>query len=733
MRFRWLLWLMGVACVPPRIVTPADQVPIVDDVAFRGNGGSFSGTGDYLLRGAMEQQQSPIFWRLAPKRRAVRLDADELYRDAWRIETWYAHHGFFEARFLGWEIVERRPDDGRTPVVTLVGHVEEGPETRITSVEWIIVDPQGQPVMVPGKDGALEEQKIEAAVGKPLANLLRRQAPSQEDERFVVTAHDETKDLTLSKLHDRSFAYAAVTGEVRVDGDAHTARLRYLCSPGPPCRLGEISLEGETRVPGQLVREQIHLRAGDAFSASELARTQRDLFALGTFSVVNVVPELSRPPPLPSPGEGEPAAAPPQPDDVVPIRIEIQDSRWRQLRVGGGVAVENGKQELRASTELQHTNLLNRLLHLDLALQGGYTWLTSWSDVLTVEDGSAPAEEQLSGGPSVVLGLGLDVPRFLHPTLRLENDLGFELGVEPTYQYATPTFGTALAWRPVAHLTLGLGYKLRYFRYFNTIGAFRALSTSGSDLDTQNPYFLSTLTESLVYDSRNDPLFPTRGAYTSLALDQAGPPGMFDFLRVNADGRIYRPMGRLVHRLFDWYPRMTIAGRLGGGWIRPYALLGQDRASVPFAERLYLGGSSSVRGWANDHLGSYAWDCGDGENTVWCSSAPQEALCAEGEACEIEPVPTGGTLSAFGSAELRTWLPGQWEDVGVVLFSDLGMAWPDLSSLREIPPQLSLGGGLRYRTPVGPLRLDVARRGGDLPMFAHEPRWAFYFSLAEAF
>lgn len=759
MRFACLTWLILTGCLPPRVRSPADQAPIVKAVRFEGNGGALSGTGDYLLRGAMAQSESPNFWKLAPRRRAVRLDYDELRTDAYRIETWFAHHGFFEARFLGWEVVTREMK-GRTPVVTLVGNVDPGPETIISEVRWVVVGQDGQPT----------GRSFESVVGKPLASLVRRQAAVQPGDRFSLEAHGETKDLTLARLRDRSFAYAEVSGEVVVRADEHEAELEYRCDTGPACRYGEVKLRGKTRVPRGLIRDLIKIEEGDAFSAADLARTQRDLFALGTFSVVNVVPELDVAPKPDDRVEQQATQdsdddrvpeleAPEEPSDVVPIRVELQDSRWRQLRLGGGVALEDGKQDLHASAEFQHANLLNRLWRLEVETRAGYTWLTQWSSLLSGDDASVEGSETviveqteaeesttLSGGPSAEIVLGVDIPRFLGRRLRLENELSFELGVEQSYQFLTPTLGTTLAWRPHKFWTFGFGYKLQYFLYFNTIGSFEALSTSGYALDTQNPYFLTTTTQTLFYDSRNDPLNTTRGAFASLGIDEAAPPGNFDFVRMRAEGRLYRPLGRLVERLTTWYPKLYAAGRLGGGWIQPYSLFSEDRSSVPYAERLYLGGSTSVRGWTDDHLGPQVGLCPDGDiATRYAGSqasddrgpVPGTDLLTEvGSRCQpsdLEHVPIGGLLSAYGSLELRFWLWGRWEDLGFVFFTDAGMVWDEIGEVGEQLPLTSLGLGVRYRTPVGPLRIDLARRFGDPPRFRHEPRYGFYLSLSEAF
>lgn len=714
-----MVWL-GIAlvgCMAHRATSVAEpgatRPPTVVDIRMEGNGRALAGTSDYLLEATMEQGESQRFWWLSPRQRAVHLDENVLKEDAWRIETWYAHHGYFEARFLGWE-VQSRPG-WRSDRVQIVGHVEEGEPTLVTSVTWEVVDEHGRPD---------PSRTFASVVGKPLANLLARQAAIQRGARFTLTAYEETKDQTRLRLRDQSFAYAEVTGEVNVNGDTHEASVRYLCRTGPPSRFGEVKLEGDLRVPLDVVRDEIELESGDAFSATDLARTQRDLFALGTFSVVNVVPELD--------STGGPAGGP---NPIIPVRIELVESRWRQLRLGGGAAVENGKEDLHASVEFDHVNLFNRLWRLQTSASGGYTWLARWDEVLSSEEQTPTST--LSGGPSANVSADLVIPRFPGPDFRLENTAAFEIGVEESYQYVTPTFSSALSWRPKRGWIFSFSGNFQYFNYFNVIGGFYGLSTSGNQLDTENPYYLTWLSQNATYDSRDDVLNTTRGSYLTLTLSEAGPPGQYAYLRIDSDNRRYFRMGNLMHRALGVRPKLLAAGRLAGGFIQPYTWSTSSRDTVPYAQRLYLGGSNSVRGWTDQHLGAYQWRCtGSGEG--WQPSEIDTAIPKDGdpwgteEACALDTVPFGGLLSVYGSAELRYFLPGALEDLGLVLFSDAGMTWEDPAS-RDIPIQVSFGLGLRYATPVGPLRIDVARRMGDLPMFEHEPRWSPYISLSEAF
>ena len=191
---------------------------VVRNIHFRGNGGALAGTSDYSLRVAMAQERSGAFSWLAPSRR-VMLDRDTLVLDAWRLETWFAHRGYFDAKFRAWDIVTTRPaNQRRGPVVRIIGYVDPGPATLVRSVE------------LKGMD----------IVGRPLLRLLQMQAPLQEGERFDLDAMHESVSLAENRLREQGYAYAAVTAEVP-EPVGESAVPRGLLAAAAAIRLVQIS------------------------------------------------------------------------------------------------------------------------------------------------------------------------------------------------------------------------------------------------------------------------------------------------------------------------------------------------------------------------------------------------------------------------------------------------------------------------------------------------------------
>jgi len=670
-----LAW-MGIgfsACAGRR--PPRTNLEVVKRISFQGNGGALQGTSDFALRGAMVQGQNRSMAFVAPRRRRVSLDRDVLALDAWRLETWYAHNGYFDARVLGWDLVQVRPANRRRgPVVQIVGHVAEGPASVVRTLQW---------------EGAEEQEG-------PLTRYLARNTTPGEGERFNLDGVFESEAMAEDLLRDSSYPLVEVRPDVQAFPEQEAVEVRFDVERGPSCTFGEVRVVSQGQIPEDYVLAELSWEEGDPYDASSLATTRRRLFGLGVFSVVNVEPLLD---------ELE--------DNVVPVRIELAESRFQQLRLGGGVAFESGKQDLHVSADYQHVNIFNQLVRLNLDNEVGYTTLATFEELA---DGTQGVE-RVEGAPTLDSSLRVRWPRFPSHSLRTELEVSFELGVEEAYRYATPEVTPAVHWQATKATSVIFRYSLSYFDYLP--GQLELDSNTRLGLDATDPYFLSMLGQQLVIDRRDDLLSPRRGSYGLFGVDEAGSVlgGGYTFLRFTADQRLYLPIARVGNRV----AHSAIGLRAGGGLIVPY---GGERAGVPFAERLKLGGSTDVRGWRSGHLGPYICDT---SVTGDCASSPGRA--PEGvDATEL--VAIGGLLQAFGGVELRAY-PA--DPLGFVLFTDAGMTWNDFGEVAHLGLAPSVGLGGRYKSQIGPIRLDLGLRLDREPMFALEERFNLHFSLSEAF
>lgn len=212
-----------------------------------------------------------------------------------------------------------------------------------------------------------------------------------------------------------------------------------------------------------------------------------------------------------------------------------------------------------------------------------------------------------------------------------------------------------------------------------------ALETASVRSETENTqtYFVS-FPLSAVWNSEDDLLDPSRGVRASLIATPT--TGTDNFTRLEGAAR--------TRIRFGPEKRFTLAART-----RLAATLGTSFATLPANKRLYAGGGASVRGFGYQAVGPL----------------------------DLNGDPTGGLSAIEGAVEARTRLTKRIEIAG---FIDAGAVSQDPLPDFGGPYLVGAGGGVRYRSPAGPIRIDVATplnaRDGDRP-------FQIYVSLGQAF
>ena len=129
--------------------------------------------------------------------------------------------------------------------------------------------------------------------------------------------------------------------------------------------------------------------------------------------------------------------------------------------------------------------------------------------------------------------------------------------------------------------------------------------------------------------------------------------------------------------------------------------------SCPLSERFFAGGDRSVRGFALDRLGDEATIDQDG-------------------------FPLGGNATLIFNAELRTLVT---RTVDVVGFLDAGNVYDRVENISLARIRGGAGFGVRYRSPVGPIRVDLGFKL-DRQQFGNgefERPTALHISIGQAF
>lgn len=187
-----------------------------------------------------------------------------------------------------------------------------------------------------------------------------------------------------------------------------------------------------------------------------------------------------------------------------------------------------------------------------------------------------------------------------------------------------------------------------------------------------------------------------RGYLASVHLEQAGRwlQGSYDYHELTAEGRYYRSLGN----------RAVVAVKARAGSIDAF---GSQQTNVPFFKRYFLGGATNLRGWGRFEV------------------AP---LSGSG-------LPIGGATRFDFAAELRVPI---WGKLGGVIFLDGGNVWQNPWDFNLNDLHYDAGPGLRYNTPIGPIRLDLGYQLSRIPglLVNGEPeprRFRLHFSIGQAF
>ena len=622
------------------------------------------------LRGEMAQRVSS--WQSLVFPGAIEpewLDRTRLEKDGQRIELWLAEHGYFDARFLRWEVTPHGRKSRKLHPVSVRGYIEQGPPSRIRALK------------VEGLEG----------LDPDVERRIRGSTTLVEGRVYAVDDQTATVAAIRTAMLEGGYAYVDVTGSAEAYPEARAVDVTIVVKPGPPSHFGPVDISGVGDVPDGVVADAVTFKEGDPFDPRELQDTRSALFALRVYSVVNVVPALD-----------DPEAG------VVPVSIQVKGTKWHRIKAGPGVQIESGKGTAYVAGEWSDTNLFHRLWYLKQTTKLGAAGVVTQDLAF-----SSFSFSQVTVAPVVDVTTDLSIPHAMGPRWSLDVSGRVQAGIETGYRFFSPELNPGVTWHPVTRngrdlLSIGLGYRIRYFDYFAFTVDVADIIGSPLGLDLTDPYLLSMLDQHLTWDARDDPTSPTGGWYGTLTLAEAGGPvlGNFNFVRAQTELRGYWSVP-LVHQ---WNPLTVVAARVGTGVIVPYG--SGDKASVPYAERLYLGGGTTVRGWGAGRLGPSVatTDTSTGETVL---------------------VPAGGLLEAFGNLELRKVVGG---GISVAGFTDVGRVWASPSDFSLDGLQVSVGGGLRYATVVGPIRGDVGvRLSPDSPDLPSEPRWTVHFGLAEAF
>ena len=592
------------------------------------------------------------------------LNERELPGDILRLRSYYSRRGFKETQV---DTVMIRPDEDH---VSVLFRIDEGRPVRVSTLEVIGLE-------------ELEDLGVDGDL------------PIQEGDLLNSIDLDAARDTLIQRLQNRGYPHADVLRTSRIPADTpYDARVTFDVDAGRHALFGPITLAGNRKLSDGVVLRMLPFEEGQEYSLARRIEGRRNLYSIEMVLHASI----------------DEAADPTGslPDTVLPLRVTVTEGSTHRVRGGVGWSSSDclntegrwasrnflgGARRLQVRARL--SNMASEQLHDGPCWQsgvddfGGLNWLVS-------ADFTQPwiLDQRFS------LGGSLFHERQSLKDVYVRQAVGIDLSVSRTLgPYASLVF----AYRP--QLTQLEAAEVFFCTTF--------LVCAPEDVGAlQDPNWLAPLAFNFARDRANSLLNPTQGYQLLFNAEHASSVtgSNFSYNRVVAAASRYVGIGR----------GQVLAVRVQAGWVSAgtFSLLSGGADIVHPQKRFYAGGANSVRGFAQNQLGPRVLtadvsrllsDAPDGGGPLCLPTQVIDLTCDANALPDADfgtPRPTGGRMLLEGGVEYRVPLGPRVEGA---IFADFGRVWEEEAvdaSRFEVTP----GIGVRYVSPIGPVRIDVGYR-----------------------
>ena len=498
-------------------------------------------------------------------------------------------------------------------------------------------------------------------------------------------------------LEYRNRGYDGVVVQPRVtlaEGDTR-ADVTFGITEGPQAIVDHVIILGNNRTREETITRELTLKAGDPIGYTALLESQQRLSALGLFRRIQIT-QVSHP------GEGR--------RDLL---IRVEEAPPTTFDYGGGIeggvrtrTSETGSAEERFEVAprgffgIGRRNLWGKNRAVNL-----FARVSLRSRDITGTDTEPVAPTSDYGFNEYRIFGTFREPRLFNTRADGLLTASFEQGIRSSFNFTTRAVRAELGMRLGGRFSMAGRYSFERTKLFDQ----KFDPEEEPLIDRLFPQVrLSTVSGSLIRDSRDDALYPTKGTLSvidgELSLKALGSEVGFVKTFIQTFAFLPLPSAR----------RMVVAlgARLGAAHGLEFAELESGREIdvrlLPASERFFAGGDTTNRGFSLDRLGD--------ERTISENGFPK-----------------GGNGQLVLQSELRVSVFGNRAEV--VGFFDAGNIYPLASDLdfTELRPAAGFGG--RYRSPIGPLRVDLGFNLDRKPLVAGELErgYVLHISLGQAF
>lgn len=560
------------------------------------------------------------------------------------------------------------------------------------------------PAITEGPAGRLEAINVDVA------------GTAQVDERQILQVMtsgsgapyvelNAARDLAaIRRLYfDRGFPNAVVSVEPAFSDDGRAVTLNVRITEGERLMIGDISVVGNERVSTIAILDEIQLEPGQPAGAAALDEARRRLVELGVFRRVTVS--------MADRAVGETQGhlivnVVEAPATSVGIGGGLEGGRYTRTLPGGGLE-ERLEFAPRGFFEVSRRNL------------GGRNRMLSFFSRLSLKRDRGRTDDD----PEGVNEGGLGFTEYRVSTTYRErrvfgSDTDFlagvmsEQGARTNFNFVRQSANAEFLREFTPRISVSGRYALEFTRLFDE----RLAEVDRPLIDRLFPEVrLSLVSTGVAWDRRDDPIDPTRGTLLTGDVELAARAigSQVGYIKTFLQGAGFRGLdtgartvlaGRALFGFASGFPR-TLTSEGPGGEVTEGVL-----RDLPASQRFFAGGSTTVRGFQLDRLGV------------------DEIIDSNG-------LSLGGNGLIVLNLELRrlvTRLLGR--DVGLVGFLDAGNVFSRATDVSFSRLRPTAGFGVRYDSPLGPLRLDLGFKLRErAPNGRSERGWEYHLSIGEAF
>ncbi len=586
--------------------------------------------------------------------------------EAAAIEDLYRRSGFASAK----ADVEVTPQPGSAPsgqvMVAISIQIREGIRTTVRSVKVTGNMAMTQAMLLEG---------LRLQTGKP----------------YVVASLAADRDAMLVKYLNAGYENASVDVRPEISADRASADIVYSVREGPQVLVDHVLIVGADRTDPAIVEKTLRLHEGDPLSRDAVLDSQQRLRSLGLYRSVSIS-ELRH-------GEG----------NRRDLLVSVQEGPSTSLAYGGGFelarrvvptsSTDQTAQEVfdaapRGSFEITRRNLF-----------GSNRSVSLFTSLTLHPQGTVQAEQGLTEYRIVNT---FREPRVFDAPIDGLVTLTMEQQFRVSFSFRRAS-ATAEATRKLGGgVSLVGGYQLQQVNVYN-------VNADQNLIDRVFPNVrLSSFSLTILRDSRDDQADPTKGQYLSAygqvaAKALGGQVGFFKSFFQASTFKLVPGTKRIVFAANAFLGLATgFPQELSGVTVTDPAA--DPSRDLPQSERFYAGGDTTMRGFALDQLG--------------VRHVPPET----NDTIDPSGFPLGGNAETLFNFELR--VPTLWRQLEGHGFLDTGNVFRRVSTITFGEFRSSVGFGVLYKSPIGPLRVDLGFKVH--PQFGESPT-AFFITFGQAF